>query len=90
MTITPEEGTRALGDLCARFTLAAANPPQRRELIERAGWIGVELSGSQTRAGQKQWQTIARDLLERRPGLTPEQFVVRATRVKAQERGFER
>ena len=90
MAITAEEGAQTLNDLRARFTLAAADLAQRRELVERAGWIGVELSGSQTRGEQKQWQALARDLLERRPGFDPERFVARATQGKARERGCER
>ena len=90
MTLTEAESTRALNDLRARFTLAAANPSQREELIERASWIGVELSGSHTRTQHKQWQALARELLERRPGRNPEAFVAQAVQAKAQDRGCER
>jgi hypothetical protein len=90
MTLTEAEGARALNDLRARFTLAAANPSQREELIERAGWIGVELSGGQTPREHKQWKAFAQNWLERRPGKGPEAFLARAIQAKAQEQGHER
>ena len=92
MTLTAAEAVPALEELRARFTLASSDQTQRAELVERAGWIGVELSGSQGRAEQAKWKTFGRELLERRPGLNVEAFVTRALgqAAKPQNRDRER
>lgn len=92
MTLTAAEAVPVLEDLRARFTLASpSDPATRAELVERAGWIGVELSGSQGRTEQARWRESGRELLERRGGLEVGTFIARAVSqaAKGQNRGRE-